>query len=166
MKAYLKNPNLYYVVVPVAAALWVLFVMMVSLPAAGRKWDKCRGDYDKAQDLIARIAAIDPDRLTRANAVSGGKFDYSIAVEEVAKLVKIPSSNYSLTARKPVHSGGKDKQNADVTINVVDIETLARFISQMLLRWSDIECDLLSIDRLPAGKNAWKATMKFTHAPK
>ena len=37
MKAYLKNPNLYYAVVPVVAVLWVLFVMTISLPAAGRK---------------------------------------------------------------------------------------------------------------------------------
>ena len=166
MKAYLKNPNLYYAVVPVVAVLWVLFVMTISLPAAGRKWDKSRSDYDQAQVLIGKIAAIAPERLNQANVISGGKFDYSIAIEEVAKLARIPPSSYSLTARAPTRSAGKDKKSADVTINTVDIETLAKFLSQVLLRWSDLECDLLSVARLPAGKNVWKATMKFTYAPK
>jgi len=140
---------------------------MSSLPAADKKWDKSQSDFNKAQDLIAKIAALDPDRLNyKAEKAGGSKFDYSSAIEEIAKIVAIPSSSYSLVARRPATSGGKEKKSADVTISTVDIETLAKFISQMLLRWSDLECDLLSIDRLPAGKNNWKAVMKFTYAPK
>ncbi len=167
MKAYLKNPNFYYMLAPAAAALWIVFVMSVSLPAAEKRWTKTQTDFNRAQDLIARIIALDPDRLQYKTAKGGSsKFDYSTAIQEIATLVKIPPSNYSLVARRPVRSGGKEKRSADVTISTVDIETLAKFISQMLLRWSDLECDLLSIDRLSTGKNNWKATMKFTYAPK
>ena len=136
MKDYLKNPNLYFAAAPVAATIWMLFILFVSLPAIEKKLDKSRSDYNKAQDLIAKIAQKDPDRLHyKTEKGSGGKFDYSNAIEEVAKLVKIPSPSYQ--ARKPVRSGGKDKQSADITIDSIDIESLARFVSQMLLRWSD-----------------------------
>ena len=33
MKDYLKNPNLYFAAAPVAATIWMLFILFVSLPA-------------------------------------------------------------------------------------------------------------------------------------
>jgi len=167
MKAYLKNPNLYYIVAPAAAALWVIFLMTVSLPATDKNIKAAQNDYSKAQDLLAKIANIDPGRLHYKAPKNGARqFDYSTAIEEIAGMVKIPSSNYTLVARRPVRTGGKERRSADLTISTVDIETLAKFTSQMLLRWSDLECELMSLDRLSTGKNHWKAIVKFTYSPK
>ena len=164
MKDYFKNPNLYYIAVPLAATVWVIFVAVFSMPTAGSKWDKKKEDYKLAQRLITKIVTLDPERLNyEARKGSSGEFDYSIALEEITKLVHIPSSNLSLKGRRTIKSGGKLKRSANIDIEPVDIETLSRFISQILLRWPDLECNRLSIAKLPAGKDSWKATMEFIY---
>ena len=164
MKDYYKKANLYYTAVPLVATVFVIFVAAISLPAASRKWKNKQEDYAKAEDLIRKIVALDPERLNyKAKKGSSGEFDHSTAVVEIIKLVKIPLSNYSLHGRGVSKSGGKLRKSADVTIDKVRIETLSRFISQILLRWPDLECDRLSIDKLPAGKDSWKATIKFVY---
>jgi len=164
MKEYLKNPNLYYIAVPVAAAVWVIFVAVFSLPAANRKWQNRQKEYNEARDWITKIVMLDPERLNyKKKTDSSGGFDYSTAVEEITRLVGIASSNYSLRGGRTVKSGGKMRKSADIVIEPVDIETLSRFLSQILLRWPDLQCDRLSIDKLPAGKDSWKASMKFIY---
>lgn len=164
MKDYFKNPNLYYIAVPLAATVWVIFVAVFSLPAANSKWEKKQEDYKQAQRLIAKIVTLAPERLNdKAKEGSSGDFDYSVAVEEITKLLHIPSSNLSLTGRSAIKSRGKRKRRAEITIDPVDIETLSHFISQILLHWPDLECNSLSIAKLPAGKDSWKASMKFIY---
>lgn len=162
MKDYFKNPNLYYIAVPLAVTAFVIFVIAFSLPAANRKWQEQQEDYKRAKQLITNIVRLDPERLNyKAKKDSSGEFDYSVAVEEITKLVKIPSSNFR--GGRTLKSGGKLRKSADISIEPVNIETLSRFISQILLRWPDLECDRLSIDKLPAGKDSWKASMKFIY---
>ncbi len=164
MKDYYKKANLYYAAVPLVAMAFVLFVAAISLPAAGRKWKNKQEDYSKAKNLIEKIVALDPERLNyEVKKGSSGEFDYSTAVVEIIKLVKIPESNYSLRGHGMTKSGGKLRKSADVTLEKIGIETLSRFISQILLRWPDLQCDRLSIDKDPGGKDLWKATMKFVY---
>ena len=164
MRDYYKNANFYYTAVPLVAMAFVLFVAAVSLPAASRKWKNKQEDYSKSENLIKKIVTLDPERLNyKTEKGSSGEFDYSTAVVEITKLVKIASSNYSLRGHGVTKSGGKLRKSADITIEKVGIETLSRFISQILLRWPDLQCDRLSIDKLPAGKDSWKASMKFVY---
>ncbi len=164
MKDYYKNANFYYTAVPLVAMAFVIFVAAISLPAASRKWKNKQEDYSKAEDLIRKIVALDPERLNyKAEKGSSGEFDHSTAVVEIIKLVKIAPSNYSLHGRGVTKSGGKLRKSADVTIDKIRIETLSRFISQILLRWPDLQCDRLSIDKDPGGKDLWKATIKFVY---
>ncbi len=164
MKDYYKKANLYYAAVPLAVTVFVIFVAAISLPAASRKWKNKQEDYAKSKDLIEKIVALDPERLDYdAKKGSSGEFDYSTAVVQIIRLAKIPESNYSLRGHGVTKSGGKLRKSADVTIDKVGIETLSRFISQILLRWPDLQCDRLSIDKLPAGKDSWKAIMKFVY---
>lgn len=164
MRDYYKKANLYYAAVPLVATVFVIFVAAISLPAASRKWKNKQEDYSKAERLIRKIAALDPERLNyEAEKGSSGEFDYSTAVVEITKLVKIASANYSLRGHGMTKSGGKLRKSADVTIEKVGIEALSRFISQILLRWPDLQCDRLSIDTDPGGKDLWKATMKFVY---
>ncbi len=164
MKDYYKKANLYYTAVPIVATVFVIFVATISLPAASRKWKNKQEDYSKSENLIRKIVALDPERLNyEARKGSSGEFDYSTAVVEITKLVKISSSNYSLRGHGVTKSGGKLRKSADVTIEKVGIEALSRFISQILLRWPNLQCDRLSIDKDPEGKDLWKATMKFVY---
>lgn len=164
MKDYYKKANLYYAAVPLAVTVFVIFVAAISLPTASRNWKNKQEDYAKSKDLIEKIVALDPERLGYdAKKGSSGEFDYSTAVVQITKLVKIPSANYSLRGHGLTKSGGKLRKSADVTIDKVSITTLSRFISQILLRWPDLQCDRLSIDKLPAGKDSWKAAMKFVY---
>jgi hypothetical protein len=165
MKDYYKNPNLYFIAVPLAATVFVIFVAAISLPATGRNWKKQQEDYAKAKDLITKIVKLAPERSNNeVKQGSSSEFDYPIALQEITtKLVPIPSSNLSLRDHGETKSGGKLRRSADITIEPVGIETLSRFISQILLRWPDLECSRLSINKLPAGKDSWKATMKFVY---
>ncbi len=164
MKDYYKKANLYYTAVPLVAMAFVIFVAAISLPAASRKWKQKQEDYSKAKSLIGKIVDLDRGRLNyEAKKGSSGEFDFSTAVVEITKLVKISSSNYSLRGHGLTKSGGKLRKSADITIDKIKIETLSRFISQILLRWPDLQCDRLSIDKDSGGKDLWKATMKFVY---
>ena len=164
MRDYYKKANFYYAAVPLVAIVFVLFVAAISMPAASRKWKNKQADYLKAKELIEKIVALDPERLNyKAKKGSSGEFDYSTAVVEVTTLVKIAESNYSLRGHGVTKSGGKLRKSADVTIEKANIETLSRFISQILLRWPNLQCERLSIDTDPGGKDLWKATMKFVY---
>lgn len=164
MRDYYKNPNFYYIMVPVLACIWVIFASTVSLRAANNKWDKQKKEYDRSQELITKILTLDPERLNYESQKAGSsEFDYSSAVEEIAKLCKISSSNYSLRGGKALKRRGKSTKTANITIDIIDIEKLAQFLSQILMRWPNLECDVLSITKQKKAKDAWKATMKFTY---
>jgi hypothetical protein len=162
MKDYLKNSNFYYVLVPVVACAWVIFVTTVSLGKANKEWDKQKAEWNTSQRMIAQILNLDPERLNiKVDAGFGGEFDYSIAVEETAKLCKI--SSYSMTSGLALKSAGKGRKTATVTIKTVDIEQLAQFLSQMLQRSPNLECDLLTLTKLKTGKDSWKTSVKFSY---
>lgn len=164
MKDYHKNPNFYYILVPTLACIWVIFASTVSLRAANKKWDMQKSEYDKSLQLMTKILTLDPERLRYKSQKAGSsEFDYSTAVEEIAKLCKISSSNYSLRGGKALKRGGKSRKTANITIDVIDIEKLAKFLSQILLRWPNLECDVLTVTKQKSAKDAWKAAMKFTY---
>lgn len=162
MKDHLKNPNLYFIAVPIVATLFVIFVVAISLPAANGKLKEKQDDYGQVKRLITRIVELDRDRLYfKAKQEDSGEFDYSSAVVEIAKLVRM--SNYDCSTTPPNRSGGKLRKRANVDIKVVDIEKLSKFISLILLRWPDLKCSKLTIDKLPAGKDSWKANIQFVY---
>ena len=164
MKDYLKNSNFYYILVPVVACAWVIFVTTVSLRAANKNWDAKKNEWDTSQKTITQILTLDRERLNfKVQKEATGEFDYSLAVEEIAKLCKISSSNYSITGGRALKSGGKSRKTATVTIKTIDIEQLAKFLSQILLQWPDLECDLLTLTKLKTGKDSWKTSVKFSY---
>lgn len=164
MKKYYKNPNFYYILLPLLACIWVLFTSTIALRAANNKWDKQKQEYDQSQQLITKILTLDPDRLNYKSQKAGStEFDYSSAVEEIAKLCKISSSNYSLRGGKALKRGGKSTKTANVTIDIIDVQRLAQFLSQILMRWPDLECGNLTITKQKNAKDAWKAAMQFTY---
>ncbi|MFH1616455.1 MAG: hypothetical protein ABIG61_15380, partial [Planctomycetota bacterium] len=53
--------------------------------------------------------------------------------------------------------------SADVSIKEVDMEKFSQFLSMLLLRWPDLQCDQLKLTKLPAGPDSWKANLKLTY---
>jgi hypothetical protein len=162
-----KNPNFYYILAPVVAVIWVLFLSTVSLSKADDKCTRRAKDYSEVQKLIPQILTIDPERLKyKVRQEASGEFDYSVALEEIAKLCGISSSNYSMTGGNAPSKGGKSRKTANVAIKTVDIVRLSRFLSQILDRWPDLECDVLTLTKLNTGKDDWKVSLKFTYTYK
>jgi len=164
MKDIYKNPTLYYVLVPVAAALWPLLVWGVYLPGAKHKWQAEEKQYNKAQDVIAEILAIDPDRLDFADSQdTSAEFDYANAVEKVADLCGIPSTSYKLSSGIILTSGGQKSQSADVSLKQVKITKFAEFLSTLQLRWAGLQCSGVKLTKIKGMPDSWNVDLDFKY---
>ena len=164
MKEYYKNPNFYYILVPTLSALWLLFVSTTALPKSKELLNNTLTETTRAEDLILKLLEIDPERLKYKNEEGkSAEFDYTTALDQFAKICGIAPSKYTLSVGREIKRSGRKTRSADVTINDVDIETLAKFLSIILIRWPELQCDLLKLTKLNIGKNNWKVTIKFTY---
>ena len=164
MKDYYKNPNFYYILIPVAAMLWALLAWAVLLPETDSQWQKQAQENKDARSLITKILALDPGRINYEQQKDKVvEFDYSTSVEQFAKTCRIATSNYKLTARPIVKRSGKKNQIGDLTIKSIDIESFATFLSSMLIRWPDLQCNQLIFTKLKNAKDLWQVKIKFTY---
>ena len=164
MKQYYKEPNFYYILIPAVITIWAIILSMVSIKTADSKLARQKKQYTESQDYLRQIIELDPERLDYKNSKDGGsKFDYASVIEEFASKLNINSANYSLQASKEVKRGGKRTQSASITIKPIDVQTCASFISELLLRWPDLECDSLTLTNLPDGPDLWNVSLKMTY---
>lgn len=166
MKDIYRNPTFYYVLVPIIIALWPLFVWTVYLPAAERKWEDDKAQYEKAQTTIAQILVLDPDRLeSRSANTDADKFDYTIAVDEAARECKISATNYQLRSRQVRDSKAKGKktQSCHVVLRQVGIADFAGFLSTIQHRWAYLQCEKLSLTRIKDQPDVWKVDLDFLY---
>ena len=164
MKEYYKNPDFYYILIPTLAALWMLFVSTTALPKSKEILNDTLTETTRAENLILQILDIDPDRLKyKDEEGKSAEFDYTTAIDQFTKLCGIAPSNYDHQVGREIKRSGRKTKSADVTINDVDIETLAKFLSVILIRWPELQCDLLKLTKLNVGKDNWKVSIKFTY---
>lgn len=165
MKEALKNPNVYYVLIPVAAALWAVVAGAVFYPQSIEAWQDAKGQTIEAEKLIDRLVTLQPKRLAYKvdeNATEE-EFDFSKTINQFAAVFKIPPSQYNLTVRGETRKAKRRAQSASMSIKTVDIETLSQFLSALLLRWPDMKCEVLSFDKIKNTKNQWSATLSLTY---
>ena len=164
MTDYFKNPNFYYVLLPLAAALWAVYAWSVSLPAAESNWGKKQKQYEEAQDWITKILALAPQRLEYQTQQGASRdFDYAAGVQEFAASCQIPPSDYSLQAGRETKRGGRRTKSANLQIKPIDVGKFADFLSRMLFRWPDLQCEQLKLTKQKGGPDVWKADIKFTY---
>ena len=166
MKDIYKNPILYYILVPIVAALWPLFVGTASLPDAERSWNLEKAQYNKAQKIISEILTYDPDRLELADLESryiGTEFDYASAVEKIASLCGIPSTSYKLSSGIIITSGGQKSQSAKVVLKQVDLAKFAKFLSTIQLRWASLQCSQLKLTKKKGLPDKWDVDLDFKY---
>jgi len=164
MKDLYKNPLFYYILVPVITALWPLLVYFVCLPKAQRSWNLEKDQYNKAEQTIAEILAVAPERLDFANAKkTAAEFDYAVAVEKIANLCGVSSSNYKLSSGPIVTSGGRKNQNAKVDLKQVEIVKCTKFLSLIQLHWPGLQCTQLKLDKRKGLPDTWDIALDFKY---
>jgi hypothetical protein len=60
MKDAIKNPLLYFLVVPVGIAIWPLLVWAMYLPNAQKSFAKEQALYEEGEVIIKNILDLDP----------------------------------------------------------------------------------------------------------
>lgn len=159
-----KNPDTYFIVLPILAGLWALTAAAVLYPRSVRAWNEQKDEYVEAETLIAQILELEPERLQfQEESSRPSEFDYVTEVDRFAKQFGIPSSNYTLTVRQALQQRGKMRKSADLSINSIRVETLAGFLSSMLFRWTDLQCEQVSLEKIGNEKNQWKVKVRFIY---
>ncbi|MHC4192987.1 MAG: hypothetical protein ACYS8I_00185 [Planctomycetota bacterium] len=164
MKDIYKNPMLYYILVPVALALWPSIIAAIYLPKANKACNLEIGDLNKARGIIAEILTIDPARLEFSDAGSGAaEFDYYDAVDKVAASCNLPPAKKKVTV-KPVMEKNKQKtRECNVVLKDVSIATFAKFLSTIQLRWGRLECLNARLTRKRGLADKWQVTLDFKY---
>jgi hypothetical protein len=164
MKDVYKNPNFYYILVPVILALWPLLVWAVYLPGAHNKFDEEQGQYDEAQKIITEILTLDPDRLQSPDAKGrAAGFEYAAEVDKVARLCGIPPSAVEISSKPKRPAKGQTTQNCRVVLKEVNIATFAKFLSELQLRWVDLHCENIALRKLKGLPDSWKVDLNFKY---
>ena len=164
MKQVMKNPVFYMIAVPIVAGLWMLYSWTLAYPASVRRWEDARTEYKEAESQIKQILELEPQRLTfKQEKTEDTEFDYTNVIDQFTKVYGIAPDNYTLNVRGMTKRAGKNIKSADLSIKTIDIENLCKFLSAILTRWPELDCESFRLDKLDVGKNAWKVTLRFTY---
>lgn len=165
MKIDFKNPTVYYIAIPIIAGVWALTAGIVFYPRSIQAWDQGKSDAAVVEEQIKELAALQPQRLAFTSEASNEseEFDYTKTVNDFSRIFAISESNYNLNVRGKARRAGRETQSASILIKSIDIEKLAQFLSALLLRWPDLKCEQLSIEKIKNTKNNWKVNLSLTY---
>lgn len=164
MKDIYKNPILYYAVVPVIIALWPLMVAAVYLPRVEKQLGEDKLKYDDAGEIIKNIATLDPGRLEFSNSTTKtGEFDYATVVNKIAGSCGISEGNYELSTKPVRTSKGQKTQNCHITLKDVKITAFAEFLSAIQMRWSNLQCESVTLVKKKGLPDTWKIDMDLKY---
>ena len=165
MREIYRNPTFYYILVAILITLWPVWLALGSIPAADKEYEDAKVLFKDAEKIIGQILNLDPQRLDYARAQKkSGEFDYPVAVSQSAKTCSISLSQYKLSTFPIVkRKAGQTSQDAMITLNKVGIEKFARFVSLMQIRWPNLKCSQLRLNKVKGAKNIWKADIRFTY---
>lgn len=165
MKAILRNPNLYYIAVPVLAAVWALLAGFVFYPGSVTAFEEeAKPEYTQSQEWIEKILPIQPQRLQYSIENGTNRpFDFGEVITTLTQVFDIPTSRYTLNVRGEVNRAGKKARSATIDIKEIDVEKTARFLSTMLSGWPDLKCESLSLEKAKTGKDNWNVDMTLTY---
>lgn len=165
MKIDFKNPNFYYIAVPVIAGLWAALAGLVFYPSSMEAWENGQKDYESAEKQIEQLVILQPKRLSYKvdEKAEPEEFDFTKTINDFARIFSISDSNYNLTVRGQTKRAGRQTRSATIVIKTIDIEKLAQFLSAMLLRWPELKCENLGFEKIKNSKNSWKVDMKLVY---
>jgi hypothetical protein len=163
MKDLLYKPILYYIAVPVVLGLWPLLMWLVYLPNAEKNWEKDKEIYVDSRTYIKEILSLDPERLSYGDKKQAEGFDFTVAIDAAARNLAIPARNYTISSKPIRRSREGETQECQITINEVDITTLAKFLSNLQLTWANLQCQKVTLTKKQGLPDAWKSdlTLKY-----
>jgi hypothetical protein len=165
MQEIYRNPIFYYLLIPVFVALWPLLVWGVYLPRAERERENDCRLYVEGQKCIVEILTLDPDRLKIDPDIDqvSLEFSYGSAVDRVANLCKIPSSNWTSSAANIIKSQSKKRQDAVVKLTGVSIVQAARFLWTMQTTWATLNCEKVKLTKKKGLPDEWDVDFSFNY---
>lgn len=148
MKDLYKNQILYYIAVPVIVGLWPLLVWAVYLPASQKDVNEQMDQYKRAEPIMIEILTLEPDRLEFADSNdTSADFTYSESINRVASMCRISPSNYNLNSSTKLTQKDQISQSASLDLKQIDIQTFAKFLSMLQLRWPNLQCERLKLTK-------------------
>jgi hypothetical protein len=165
MKIDYKNPNLYYIAVPVLAGLWAILAGLVFYPNSIRAWDISQTDFESIEKQINQLMTLQPKRLEyKADEKAEPEdFDFTKTVNDFARVFSISDSNYNLTVRGLTKRAGRQTRSASIVVKSIDTEKIAQFLSALLLRWPELRCEVINFEKIKNTKNDWKVNVSLTY---
>ena len=157
MKDVYRNPIFYYIAVPLLIGIWPLSLWLVYLPRAEANLNTDISTYEESKEVMDRILTLDPSQLEFAQSnISEDKFEYGIAVDSAAAKCGILSTNYKFNVRPPRSVRDQKTQNAQVTLEDVDIVSFAKFITSLQITWPSLQCEKIDLTKKKgAVKDRW-----------
>lgn len=165
MKIDPKNPTVYYIAIPTLAGLWAVLAGLVFYPGSIEAWEKSQKDFESVEKQVKQLVTLQPKRLAYKvdEKAKPEEFDFSKTINEFAQIFSIAPSNYNPTVRGETKRAGRKTRSATIAIKTIDIEKLTQFLSALLLRWPELKCEVLSIEKVKNTKNNWKVNMSLTY---
>lgn len=165
MKDKLKDPNLYYILVPAVAAIWALLAGLMFYPKSVKAFQEdVKPVYEESQQWMLKLIELQPERLNyTVQKGKTGEFDFGQSVDVLTQLLQIPPGKYVFNGRTPVDRGGKKSQTATMKIKELDIKSIGQFLTNMLAISPDLKCDRVSIEKAKGGKDNWNVDFTFTY---
>ena len=163
MKDLIRQPVFYYIAVPIVLAFWPVLVGLVCMPDTDQRGEVESQNYIDANDIMAEIGRLDPDRLKRRDDKEGAKFDYTVVMDAAARKIGIPSANYTISSKKIQRRQGAKTQDCQVMIAEIDIQKLSRFLTDLQVTWTNLQCQKLTITKKKGLKDVWKVDMTFKY---
>lgn len=164
MRDIYKNPMTYYLIAPIAVAIWPLLVLTMYLPAAQRNMDSERAQCVEGLTYVLDILKYDPDRLSFSTGPDvSGEFSYAKAIDRVVNMCGIRSTSCDYSAGGIINSADKKTktQNAKVTLKAVGVVQTANFLWQIQAMWVGLKCDQIKLTMKKGLPDQWDVEMKL-----
>jgi hypothetical protein len=164
LQELLHNPRLYYVLVPLVCALWPIYAGVYGLHSSNANWTRESTSWQDAQKVITEILQYDPEHLKSKQNKAVAEFSFPNVVDQIAKSVNISSTNYKLqTTPVAKTQGGKETQDASITLRQVDLAKFAKFLSNLQLQGANVQCTLIRLTKQKGAADTWNAdlTVKY-----
>jgi len=159
-----KNPILYYIIVPVLAAIWPAFLFIHYLPAAQGKLISDINDYTDANNIMLDILLLSPERIESDDPNKEViEFAYDRVVDEVATFCNIPATKCKLNAGSTIESKASKTQSASVRLSDIDITKFAKFLSTIQARWPKLVCDTVRLTKKENVPDGWEILIEFKY---
>jgi hypothetical protein len=164
MKEFLKNPIMYYILVPVVIGFWPLLMATVYLPKSKNNWEDMKSQYLEAQIIIQDILQLDPERLEFTGSTGENEqFDYVTAIARIAREHSIPDTKYNLSSGLTTTIREQTTKTATLELKEIDITKFSQFLSTLLLHWPSLECTNIQLVKKKIAPDSWDVDLKFKY---